>query len=180
MIWIFGDSFANSSDESSWSYMLSVMCDVNNKSSNGSSEYRIWKNYKLHNSKIASDDIVIFCHTSPYRIFLKDDQALSSRQLSTHKSCDLIINDVFGKNETSFIELLKTIWDDQFFEDTYNLYVKDLKKVPNSIHLSFFDNDLVDSLKCTWEDNKGSVNHMNNEGNEIVLKWVLDRIKDLK
>lgn len=176
MIWIFGDSFSSNNSQDSWTEMLSRYYSVKNFSSNGSSEYRIWKNYQKVKHSIANDDIVIFCHTSQSRIFLKDSATLLSRMLGSHSQCDLIINDVFGKKESKFVKILRTIWDDEFFNDTYLLYANDLMKVPNSIHFTFFDSDTVESYKDIWVANKGTINHMDLQGNQQVFERIKGKL----
>lgn len=176
MIWIFGDSFSANDTANSWTTMLAAQYKVANFSSNGSSEYRIWKSYRQVRDRITKDDIVIFCHTSQSRIFLKDSVTLLSRMLGSHRQCDLIINDVFGKKESKFIKILRTIWDDEFFSDTYGLYVSDLMQVPNSIHFTFFDSSLVESYKDIWVANKGTINHMNLQGNKQVFEMVKGKL----
>ena len=96
MIWIFGDSFASSDQDLSW---ISIIGNTQNFASNGSSEYRILKNYLLQQSDIKETDSILFVHTSQSRIFLKDDRKLSSRMLSSHVNCDIILNDIFEKKE---------------------------------------------------------------------------------
>lgn len=176
MIWIFGDSFSANSSPDSWVSILSQQIKLLNYSANGSSEYRIWKNYQHRKERILPTDIVIFCHTSPSRIFLKNNVLTLSRLLGTHAFCDLIFNDVFSKKETTFIKILKTIWDEEFFCDTYNLYVNDLKKVPNSIHITFFELTTIESFYNIWTSNKGKVNHMDKQGNLLVAQELLNRI----
>lgn len=180
MIWIFGDSFAANRGLNSWTEILSQKYETKNYSSNGSSEYRIWKNYHSQKHNIQENDRVIFCHTSPYRIFLKNSQPLLSRLLTSHKSCDLIFNDVFSKNEKDFVNVLKKIWDDDFFKDTYDLYVADLKTVPNSIHITFFDTDIVESFYHIWMQHKGNINHMTEVGNLLISKQILEKMENLK
>lgn len=169
MIWIFGDSFSANTSDLSWTTMLAAHYDVTNLASNGSSEYRIWKTYQNHKHKIIENDIVIFCHTSSSRIFLKDTETLLSRLLGTHRNCDLIINDVFSKRESKFIKVLRTIWDEDFFNDTYNLYLDNLLLVPNSIHFTFFDSNKVETFKDIWASNPGTINHMTPYGNTLIL-----------
>lgn len=176
MIWVFGDSFSTNMSSASWVAMLSEQHKVVNLSSNGSSEYRIWKNYQNNKHRIHNSDTVIFCHTSPSRIFLKDSESLLSRLLRTHLNCDLIVNDVFSKGESKFVKVLRTIWDDDFFNDTYTLYVDNLKQVPNSIHFTFFESSKIESLHDVWLANKGTVNHMNVQGNKTVLEFLKGKL----
>jgi len=162
-IWIFGDSFAASESKDSWTTFAGQT--VVNKSKNGSSEYRIWKTYQDFKHDIHETDTVIFCHTSSSRIYLKNSESLSSRLLASHPVCDLIFSDVFAKKEIKFIKILKEIWDDDYFQDTYNLLVADLKTVPNSVHLNFFDAGVYNTI---WKDNPGKINHMDSTGNNLV------------
>ena len=175
MIWIFGDSFAASSEPSSWSGMLD---DVNNCASNGSSEYRILKTYKQFKNQISKTDKVIFVHTSPSRIYLKDDRHSHSRSLETHKKCDIIINDIFEKKEKEYIDILESIWDDEYFNDMFMLIVSELKLVPNSLHITFFDNtsDGILNLNHLWKRHPGTINHLSTEGNLEVSKIICSNI----
>jgi len=168
MIWIFGDSFAASKHIESWVGLLNI--PVNNFSSNGSSEYRILKNYYAQQHNIAITDIVLFVHTSRSRIFLRDDKSISSRLLGTHPNCDIIINDVFEKKEKEYIKILESIWDDEYFNDVFDLIVDKLQAVPNSIHITFFEttrSDIV-QLNHVWTANPGNINHMDITGNLCV------------
>jgi len=172
-IWIFGDSFASSKHSYAWTSLLSDYGSVVNEASNGSSEYRIWKKYQSNKRFINNNDIVIFCHTSPSRIFLKDTAYSLSRILPTHPLCDLIFGDVFAKNEKRFISVLKEIWDDEYFQDTYNMLVNDLKNVPNSIHLNFFEDNTYNNL---WKDYPGEINHLNMTGNQLVFQHITKQL----
>lgn len=172
MIWIFGDSFSASDNLESWVSLLNE--PANNFSTNGSSEYRILKNYYAQQSNIAQTDWVIFVHTSPTRIFLKDDKVTSSRQLESHPTCDIIINDIYEKKEKEYIKILESIWDDSYFNDMFDLIVDKLQAVPNSVHLTFFEttrNDLI-QLNYVWATNPGNTNHMNEDGNRLVANIV--------
>lgn len=166
-IWIFGDSFSANATSLSWVNMLGTYGKVVIRSHNGSSEHRIWKSYQQNKRFIKSNDIVVFCHTSSSRIFLKTGVSSLTRQLLSHPFCDLIFGDVFAKKETKFINILKTIWDDEYFEDTYNLLIEDLKRVPRSIHISFFDKGIYNNI---WQSNPGKINHMDNIGNLLVFQ----------
>lgn len=168
-IWIFGDSFAASSNPLSWTQLLKQHTKVITRAHNGSSEHRIWKCYQGNKELIRADDIVIFCHTSPSRVYLKNSSSSLSRLLPSHPWCDLIFNDVFAKKEHKFIKILKEIWDEEYFQDTYNLYRKDLEKVPRSIHIDFFSPGFYNT---TWKENTGRINHMDRNGNMLVFKKI--------
>lgn len=166
MIWIFGDSFATSIDSESW---VSNIGEITNFASNGSSEYRILKTYLDQQSNISKNDIVIFVHTSPSRIYLKNDKTISSRTLNTHGKCDIIFNDIFEKKEKEYIAILESIWDDQYFDDMFDLIV-DRLQIPNSIHITFFESSRTDlvNLNHIWLANQGTINHMSVDGNKLV------------
>jgi hypothetical protein len=172
MIHVFGDSFSIDNSNDSWITRL----NATSYSTCGASEYRIWKTYQLNKHLIAPTDIILFCHTSPYRIFLKDNSTLLSRLLPSHPFCDIIINDIISKKESKFISVLNTIWDDEYFNDTHVLLVNDLKKTPNSFHFTFFESDIVHSFYETWVTNTGKINHLTINGNDIVYrdisKWL--------
>jgi hypothetical protein len=171
MIWIFGDSFAASSNNSSWT---SNIGEVANFSSNGSSEYRILKNYYSQKNSIGPSDTVLFVHTSPTRIFLKDSRSITSRQLDSHPFCDIIINDIVEKKETEYIKILESIWDDDYFNDMFDLIVDRLITIPNSIHVTFFEtsrNDII-QLNHIWIANPGNTNHMSDYGNRLTTEAI--------
>lgn len=160
-IWIFGDSFSTSTDSYSWTTLLG---NTIIKSSNGSSEYRIWKTYQENKHKIKDTDKVIFCHTSPSRVFLKDDAELSSRTLKSHPKCDLLINDA----DENYLNLLSGIWNTSYTDDIFSLLVADLKNVPNSTHFTFFESTTIESLKDIWSNFEGDINHMSVLGNKMA------------
>jgi hypothetical protein len=169
-IWIFGDSFSANETTHSWLHLLKTYGKVVPRSHNGSSEHRIWKTYQQNKRFIKPNDVVIFCHTSASRVYLKSGSNLLSRKLLSHPVCDLIFGDVFAKQETKFINILKTVWDDEYFEDTYNLLVEDLKRVPRSVHINFFDAGIYNTI---WQTNPGKINHMDNTGNLLVLQQIV-------
>lgn len=167
-VWVFGDSFAANKNKNAWTNMLGRR--VINHASNGSSEYRIWKSYQHAKANISSDDVVIFCHTSYSRVYLKNTVTdLLSRMLPSHPACDLILSDIQSKKENKFISILKTIWDDVYFYDNYQLIVNDLKRVPNSIHLNFFEDTIYRSV---YLKNPGKINHMDEAGNQIIANYI--------
>jgi hypothetical protein len=171
-IWIFGDSFASSNNKDSWTTLLGNT--VINKATNGSSEYRIWKTYYEHCRQIKSDDVVIFCHTSFSRVFLKNTSSILSRLLPSHPVCDLIFSDIIDKKENKFINILKSIWDEDYFKDTYNLMIKDLKQVPNSLHINFFEDSIYKNI---WIEYPGNINHLNKSGNMAVYFNIAKQLK---
>jgi len=169
-LYIFGDSFSVS-NKNSWVEMLKDQYDVYNYSTNGSSEYRIWKNYQ-NLKKTIIDSKILFCHTSPTRIFLKNTETFSSRLLPSHPYCDLIFSDIHAKKEKKFQEVLDQIWDEDFFTDTYQLMLTNLLSIENSTHISFFDVNCDTSLQEIWKQFPGTINHLTDVGNYEVYKIV--------
>lgn len=174
-IWIFGDSFAASNKHGSWVRSLGITHEVINHATNGASEHRIWKTYRTHAIKIKPEDRVIFCHTSPSRVYLKDSKSSLSRMLRSHPVCDLIFSDVFAKAEQQFMNILQTIWDDEYFDDTFNLIVRDLQSVPNSIHITFFDSN-IKNYYDVWMEHPGNINHLSAQGNVIVYTDIVNNL----
>ena len=169
--WIFGDSFAANSSQSSWTRQLQT--DTINYANNGSSEYRIWKSYHNVRAQISPSDVVIFCHTSFSRVYLKNTETNLSRMLPSHPFCDLIMSDLLAKKEGKFLKTLMTIWDEEYLHDTYMLMVSDLNAVPNSIHMNFFESGVYRDI---WESNTGKINHMSEEGNRLIAEIVKGKI----
>jgi hypothetical protein len=172
-LWIFGDSFAVGHHKDSWPSILANHFVVENHASNGSSEYRIWRTYKDHAKQIQSTDTVLFCHTSSSRVYLKNNQTILSRLRNSHPLCDLIFADIFAKKEKKFINILKEIWDDRYFEDTYKMLKSDLLQVPNSIHIDFFSKGPFNTI---WMKYPGKINHMDENGNKQVLKEIMSKL----
>lgn len=173
MIWVFGDSFSANKSRKAWATLL----EANNLAYNGSCEYRIWKTYQNHKHKIKQNDIVIFCHTSESRVFLKDTESNLSRLIKSHPFCDLIFKDVFAKKEYKFMNILNQIWDEEYFKDTHKLLVNDLLMVKNSIHINFFKDVFYRDIKKNYP---GKINHMSNTGNLLVYNMIVSEIEKQK
>jgi hypothetical protein len=180
-VWVFGDSFATSTSSDSWIQLLEQEYHVQVLATNGSSEYRIWKQYQRNKSKIQPTDKVIFCHTSYGRMFLKDsNRSLLSRLLPTHPLCDILVNDVTAKKEKHFTELIDRVWDYDYLTDTYNLMLESLKKVPSSLHISLFEVEGVLSFFSLRNTDKGNINHLNKQANMIVYKKVIELLDKME
>jgi hypothetical protein len=178
VLYIFGDSFSSKNEDSAcWINLLENHYSVINFSNRGVSEYRIWKIYNEHRTAIADDSKILFCHTSPFRVYLKDSFATLSRNLETHPVCDIILEDIYSKKEKNLIDAVETIWDEEYFVDTYKLVFKDLIAIKNSYHLTFFETkESILNLNNVWINNKGKINHLNTQGNKIVFDSVLNLI----
>lgn len=178
---IIGDSFSANKTKDSWTQKLHIPCD--NLSSNGSSEYRIWK--KICNTDISQYDIAVVVHTSPNRIYTTDNHIYPADH--SHAHSDLIYNDVLNKRGNVYADnaiwWFENVFDIEHAEDIYRLIVADCItkiKIP-CVHLTFFDLNIdhVLNLHKVWRNNQGLVNHMNANGNTIVAKKVDSLLKTL-
>ena len=111
---IIGDSFAANSGQLSWTKLLPEFATTN-LSTNGSSEYRIFK--KLIGADLNQFKYIIIVHTSPYRIYIENNP-LHLNSL-THQNCDLLYQDVKHANSTEFTQ--NVTW---YFENVFRLVLK--------------------------------------------------------
>lgn len=178
VLYIFGDSFSSETDDhNAWVNLLKDIFEVKNYSQRGISEYRIWKNYRIHKDSLQKDSRILFCHTSPYRIYLKDSYCSISRNLKTHPYCDIILKDIYSKNEKDLIKIVESIWDEDYFEDHFNLVLEELLRVKNSFHISFFDLSAnILNLNLLWKNHQGKINHLDIEGNRLAAEKIIDLI----
>ena len=178
---IIGDSFSANNTKDSWTQNLHVPCY--NFSTNGSSEYRIWK--KICNTDLALYDMAIIVHTSPNRIYTVDDHMYPADH--SHSHSDLIYNDVVNKQGNIYADhaiwWFENVFDLEHAEDIHRLLVADCttKITIPCLHLTFFDLDIdnVVNLYPIWQSYPGSINHMDRNGNNIVAKKVDSMIKAL-
>lgn len=178
---LIGDSFSASTHKDSWTKNLGL--PTQNLSTNGSSEYRIWK--KIHNADLTKYDFAVIVHTSPNRIYTRDNHLYPYGH--THAQSDLIYTDLENKRDNPFangaIWWFENVFDIEHAEDMHRLLVADCIqriKIP-CVHLTFFDLDIdnVVNLHQIWQSQPGSINHMNRIGNNIVAKKVDSMIKAL-
>lgn len=177
-LFIFGDSFSSDHEDAQcWVCGLQDFFELTNFSKRGVSEYRIWKDYKSNQNSIPPGSKILFCHTNPYRIYLKNTCVIMSRNLQSHPCCDIILEDVYSKKEMKIIEAVESIWDEEYLKDHYYFVCDELLKVENSYHISFFDIDRsVVNCKEIWNLFPGSINHMNQNGNILTLEKILSLI----
>lgn len=174
---IIGDSFSANSDQTSWTKLLSEFA-VTNLSTNGSSEYRIFK--KLINTELTQFDYIIIVHTSPYRIYIEDHPLYLNSQ--THQNCDLLYQDIKCSKSTKFTQ--NVAW---YFENVFNLEqanvvhsllidrMVELTATHQTLHLSFFENEKnpnIINLNSIWKKHPGLVNHLDSTGNKKVAKFI--------
>jgi hypothetical protein len=160
-----------------WVNMLSEY-DVTNVSQAGVSEYKIYK--QLAGQDLQSFDKVLVCHTSPFRIPILKHPVHASDVL--HGNCDLIYNDIsaFPKNKLARIatEFFENFFDEEYAEFTHALIVRQIQQLaPNAVHITFFDltqNDIY-SLHDVFLNHRGTLNHLDDQGNEIAFN-IIDRL----
>jgi hypothetical protein len=177
-ILLIGDSFASSNHPGSWTTMLPNF-DIVNLSSNGSSEYRIFK--KLVKTDLTKFNYIIIVHTSPYRIYVEHNPLHLDSQ--THQTCDLIYQDVKSAESTQFTQNVAWYFKNVFSLDQadtiHDLLVEKIVKLTathSPLHLSFFKdekNSNIVNLHSIWHEHPGSINHLDYNGNKKVAKFII-------
>jgi hypothetical protein len=176
-ILLVGDSFSYSNASDSWTTQIND-CAINNLSTNGSSEYRILK--KIMSADISSYDFAIIVHTSPNRIYVKDNPLHINS--STHASCDLIYQDIKSAEPNEFTNNVswwfENIFDLEYARDIHKVLIETsmllLKDIP-SLHLTFFDLDNIlnlNNLHYIWKKYPGNINHLSSNGNTKVAEFI--------
>lgn len=181
-ILILGDSFCYTNNyEQHWANKLAQHYEVKNCSSLGIGEYKIYKQYNGQ-----SYDIALVHHTSPFRVHAR----INPLHQGKWKNSDFILSDVefhakkgndTAKNILSYLENYID-YDQQV--DIWNILVKKMFKMKNTIHFTFFE-EIENTVKIPnnffdifvkYRD-KESSSHLSAEGHQIVyqrLKVLLD------
>jgi hypothetical protein len=171
---IIGDSFSASTSTEGWNNLIEHY-QVENLSSCGSSEYRLIK--ILDQTNTDEFDKIIFVHTSPYRIYVKENPYYVNS--NTHKKCDLLYADVKSYLPDEFAQHVSW-WFEHVFDLDQAKFVHErlvdyaIQKIPQSLHLTFFDYNHANvfNLHKIWKNNPGDINHMNTRGNQQVIDFV--------
>jgi len=174
-ILIVGDSFA--ADNRGWPGMIGGR--VVNKAQNGVGEYKILK--QLSNTH--EFDKIIVCHTSPWRVHTRYHPVHSSsidRPFNDFILSDLEHHSKKNKEIELIYKYMSNYIDYGYQKFIYNSIVKEIKQIPNTVHLTFHDkmDTLVidDNLNEIWKDNKGDVNHMSMKGNQAVAEHIKKKL----
>lgn len=168
-----------------WPTLLAQDVDLTNVSNAGSSEYRIWR--QVRDNVNSSYDYVIVSHTSPYRIYIEQHPLHSESLL--HKNCDLIYNDIKGRNLDYIEHWFEKCFSDEQARDVHQLLIKDIDTMCNGnkiLHIGHLDisapkNFNFVSFNKEWKKHQGTVNHYNRNGNQKVyakLKEMIDKEKN--
>ena len=182
-----GDSFSADytpvdKESIGWPTLLSQDVDLKNVSDAGASEYRIWR--QVRDNINSSYDYVIVSHTSPYRVFV-DHHPLHS-QSPLHKNCDLIYNDIKGRNLEYIEQWFEKCFSDEQARDVQKLLIKDIDtmcKGNKVIHIGHLDisapkNFNFVNFDKVWKKHQGTVNHYDKNGNQKVyskIKAMIDK-----
>lgn len=130
-------------------------------------------------------DFVIVTHTSPNRIYIEKNPYYQKSQ--THAKCDLIYEDIRSRLPDSFAQHV-TWWFENVFDldQAQHLHaliceqIKVLLSSKSTLHMSFFKIGYIDGIKILhdiWQDNPGTVNHMNQVGNQMVAEFVKHQLQ---
>lgn len=149
--------------------------EVTNLSQAGASEYKIV--LQLNSVDITEYHKVIICHTSPFRIYIKKHPVHHHDTL--HNNCDLIYNDVLAHKydfiSNIAVDFFENIYDMEYASYIHKLIVTDLQKqFPAALHISFFDLNIsnVHYFDKEFNQYKGNINHLTNEGNDVVYNKI--------
>ena len=170
-IFVFGDSFA--ADPVGWARMLKG--EISNFAENGIGEYKIYKSLQT----FLNFDKAIVCHSSPWRVHTRTHPI--HKKNPTRYNNDFMLNDVeyHSKNNKDMQvvnEYLKNYYDPEYQEDTYNLFVNELMKIKNTIHVTFHDPEdtkqIGHNFHAIYKEHPGEINHMSEEGNKIIAEKI--------
>jgi hypothetical protein len=177
-ILIVGDSFA--ADPNGWALMLDD-CQVVNMATNGSSEYRIYKNLIKN---VNYYDKIIVVHTSPNRIYVEHNPIHANSV--THPYCDLLYQDV-AADGSSFANHVawwfENVFDLEQANTMHHLLIDKIQQITYNIptiHLTFFDyihRDVL-NLHRIWKKYPGKINHLSNLGNMKVAEIIQERLNN--
>lgn len=180
---ITGDSFAANwypkYKEKGWPNYLEEKFQVINLAQAGCSEYKIYK--QLRSIDLKKFDLIIICHTSPYRIYC-ENHIIHNKDI-LHKNSDYIYTDIIeGISKNDDFKILK-----EYFEKFYNLEhakfvhnltCKEIELITDKLpvlHISFFDYSNLYSFKNfidlsqLFADERGLINHLTRFGNDCAF-----------
>lgn len=183
---VVGDSFSADWSQlykncSGWVNKLEPFYEITNLSEAGAGEYKIM--LQLKSVDVGLYDKLIICHTSPFRIYIKQHPIHSNDVL--HYNCDLIYKDILEHKENficnTAINFFEQIYDIEYANVVHQLMVKELQATyPNAIHISFFDLNIsnVYYFYNEFKNYKGNINHLNERGNEIIYNKMLQLLEN--
>jgi hypothetical protein len=190
---IVGDSFAADwspvcAKANGWVNLLAQHHDVINAAQAGSSEYRIMR--QIRECYLPGQfDAVVVTHTSPYRLFTKNNPVKQRDALHTH--CDLIYSDteyhagllknLFNHSLHSALGFFQHHFDLDHAEDIYGLIRKEIAQILADTKTVNIETPLVPTeFWCSQshvvisEDmfRVGDINHMDEKSNHTIFSKV--------
>jgi hypothetical protein len=196
-ILICGDSFSADYQKLNknlvgWPNLLAQEYTVTNLSNAGCSQYRILRS--IQTSSLTEFDGIIICHTSPYRVYIKEHPIFKNNLF--YENSDLIFSDVEYHLSKKNNKILKTakdyfecIFDDEYYREIYFLMQNEIINLTQSkpcLHLKPFD---VESpvkfkhsidLSRSYEISPNSANHYNDIDNKkiftIIKNWIENNV----
>lgn len=187
---IFGDSFGYQNSTNlfpSWVDHLSQHGIIDNYCQCGVGEYKILQQLKAVNLNYY--DQIIITHTSPGRVFIRNNPLYSDS--TTHKHCDILFSDIEHRDDQfskTCHNYFKYIFDMDYAIDIHNMIcheIDSLTKQYNVIHLTHFDYSKcyqypsILNFHKMWLKNRGPVNHYNEYGNQEIYRVLLKKIENL-
>lgn len=200
-ILVIGDSFAADWTVKykgiGWTNLLADQYDVTNLAQAGVSEYKIYKQI-LSISDVSAFDLIIVSHTSPYRIHTKQHPIHTGDLL--HNNADLIYNDIdyhvhtlrgyFNRALRSAVGFFVHHNDEEYQETVYMLFRDRINQLIGKtkclvisnlpIDKKFCKEKIVLNIRDIQQKYPGLMNHMSDEGNQLVYQKVLNEIALLK
>ena len=195
-ILITGDSFATDytkkyKDKCGWPNMLANEYQVTNLAQAGCSEYKIFK--QLTSLYLDDFDVILICHTSPYRIFVNNHPVHYNDPL--HNNSDLIYSDLVAHvsdypEVQSVVDFFENYFDLDHAEFVHNLICEKIEKITDNlnakvIHITNLDHTKLHKFKNHIDFNKlfvtnaGDTNHYDAVGNKKIYQTLKNVITNL-
>ena len=196
-----GDSFCSEHWEDTWCYIVAKHYKASSipLGQDGSNEYAILQRFKKLISTKIIPDLIIFCHTDPYRLPNNQNLPLGSRCAQPPEELTPIWS-------TSF-DYYDHLINHGFHELSHRAVVNEILRLVkyhtlNVLHLrSFVPSDIgsgareyywdmemspsiaesLESIGVSKKMNEPNIaNHFNKEGNQYVAQLIIDKIDSLK
>lgn len=188
---ICGDSFAADwtvkFQGCGWVNLLERDFKIKNLAQAGCSEYKIYK--QLQSVNLNDYDLVLVSHTSPYRLYINKHPVYKKDIL--HKNSCLLYTDVLAHLEEypelmPVAEYFNNYFDLEYAEFVHNLILEKIDKicVPKTLHLAHIEWTNLFKFKNfmnfnkIFEQHRGSINHYDTVGNDILYKKVLEKLRE--
>jgi hypothetical protein len=191
---ICGDSFAADwtvkYQGQGWPNLLANEYAVTNLAQAGCGQYKIY--LQLKSVDVSDFDIILVCHTSPYRIYVKHHPTHANDILHCHS--DLIYSDISEhvKKNKSLIPIMK--YYEEYFDTDCAKFVHELIVEKITQHLSshtgkvlqitFFESESThySSQNLNFHDifkrYPGLMNHLDLQGNSLIFEKITALLSD--